>query len=48
MGKTLINLTPEQLCDLMCGGPDSEYESEQNDKEVKERKEKTDYGHFFD
>lgn len=33
MGKVWINLTPEELCDLMCGTPEEEPQEEEEDKE---------------
>ena len=29
MGKEFINLTEEELCDLMCGGPEEDEEDEE-------------------
>lgn len=29
MGMEFINLTEEELCDLMCGGPEEDEEDEQ-------------------
>ena len=28
MGKVFENLTDEELCDLMCGGPEDDFDSE--------------------
>ena len=33
MGKTFENLTWDDLCDLMCGGPEEEYEDEDDESE---------------
>lgn len=33
MGKVFYNLTPEELCDLMCGIPEEEEAEEQEVKE---------------
>ena len=40
MGKTFENLTWDDLCDLMCGAPEEDYE----DEEESDDKEKTSYG----
>lgn len=34
MGLTLENLTPEQLCDLMCGKPEEDYECQSEKSKV--------------
>lgn len=34
MGKTFENLTPEQLCDLMCGKPEEDYECQSEKSKV--------------
>lgn len=31
MGATFENLTLEQLCDLMCGKPEEDYDGEETD-----------------
>lgn len=30
MGMTFYNLTPEELCDLMCGDPEEEQEEDED------------------
>lgn len=43
MGMEFRNLTPEQLCDLMCGGPEEpeENEEEENERLSKRREDST-------
>lgn len=31
MGKEFYDLTPEELCDLMCGKPEDDYEDDEDD-----------------
>ena len=31
MGLVLYDLTPEELCDLMCGDPEEDWEDEEDD-----------------
>lgn len=38
MGKEFYNLTPEQLCDLMCGKPEKEYRENRRRKNGKKSK----------
>lgn len=33
MGQTWENLTCEELCDLMCGQPEEDWEEEDNEKQ---------------
>jgi len=33
MGKTFENLTWDDLCDLMCGGPEEDYEDEDDSED---------------
>lgn len=43
MGKTFYDLTDEELCDLMCGDPEEDYE----DDEETEDEETCLYGQLF-
>ena len=38
MGKEFIVTSLEEMCDLMCGKPDREYEEEQREKRKRGRK----------
>lgn len=33
MGKTFYDLTDEELCDLMCGDPEQDYDEEEKTEE---------------